>query len=174
MRSARTQIDFGLRVEKAQRTGTGFVVHPHDEVDGLEGGRAAILLPRLRMGTPDHAFTPRIRCGILQRMKKHLLRMLDTQDRQQIGRQGEEARILQSPLVVAERTTLTAAQMQPPDDLAAGPQMHLEIPTSGWRDRHMPVRQEAGLERVMGIEPTLEAWEAAVLPLNYTRIEEDR
>ncbi len=36
------------------------------------------------------------------------------------------------------------------------------------------VRQEAGLERVMGIEPTLEAWEAAVLPLNYTRIEEDR
>ena len=27
------------------------------------------------------------------------------------------------------------------------------------------------MERVMGIEPTLEAWEAAVLPLNYTRIE---
>ena len=25
------------------------------------------------------------------------------------------------------------------------------------------------LERVMGIEPTPEAWEAAVLPLNYTR-----
>ena len=25
-------------------------------------------------------------------------------------------------------------------------------------------------ERVMGIEPTLEAWEAAVLPLNYTRV----
>ncbi len=25
------------------------------------------------------------------------------------------------------------------------------------------------LERVMGIEPTLAAWEAAVLPLNYTR-----
>ena len=25
------------------------------------------------------------------------------------------------------------------------------------------------LERVMGIEPTYEAWEAAVLPLNYTR-----
>jgi hypothetical protein len=27
------------------------------------------------------------------------------------------------------------------------------------------------LERVMGIEPTLAAWEAAVLPLNYTRTE---
>ena len=27
----------------------------------------------------------------------------------------------------------------------------------------------AGMERVMGIEPTLAAWEAAVLPLNYTR-----
>jgi hypothetical protein len=25
------------------------------------------------------------------------------------------------------------------------------------------------LERVMGIEPTLPAWEAEVLPLNYTR-----
>lgn len=25
------------------------------------------------------------------------------------------------------------------------------------------------LERVMGIEPTLKAWEASVLPLNYTR-----
>jgi hypothetical protein len=28
------------------------------------------------------------------------------------------------------------------------------------------------MERVMGIEPTLAAWEAAVLPLNYTRTEE--
>ena len=27
-----------------------------------------------------------------------------------------------------------------------------------------------GMERVMGIEPTLAAWEAAVLPLNYTRV----
>jgi hypothetical protein len=27
----------------------------------------------------------------------------------------------------------------------------------------------AGMERVMGIEPTFEAWEAPVLPLNYTR-----
>ena len=26
------------------------------------------------------------------------------------------------------------------------------------------------LERAMGIEPTYAAWEAAVLPLNYTRI----
>ena len=26
------------------------------------------------------------------------------------------------------------------------------------------------VERVMGIEPTLAAWEAAVLPLNYTRL----
>lgn len=28
---------------------------------------------------------------------------------------------------------------------------------------------EAEVERVMGIEPTLSAWEAEVLPLNYTR-----
>jgi hypothetical protein len=26
------------------------------------------------------------------------------------------------------------------------------------------------MERVMGIEPTCAAWEAAVLPLNYTRL----
>ena len=30
--------------------------------------------------------------------------------------------------------------------------------------------QALNLERVMGIEPTLAAWEAAVLPLNYTRV----
>src|SRR5512139_3784153 len=29
--------------------------------------------------------------------------------------------------------------------------------------------QQRKVERVMGIEPTLAAWEAAVLPLNYTR-----
>jgi hypothetical protein len=28
---------------------------------------------------------------------------------------------------------------------------------------------ESEVERVMGIEPTYAAWEAAVLPLNYTR-----
>ena len=27
-----------------------------------------------------------------------------------------------------------------------------------------------GMERVKGIEPSYEAWEAAVLPLNYTRV----
>jgi hypothetical protein len=32
------------------------------------------------------------------------------------------------------------------------------------------IRRFAGnLERVKGIEPSYEAWEAAVLPLNYTR-----
>src|SRR3989454_7713811 len=44
----------------------------------------------------------------------------------------------------------------------------------GWLDGH--ARSHAGLcppammERVMGIEPTYAAWEAAVLPLNYTRV----
>ena len=32
------------------------------------------------------------------------------------------------------------------------------------------VAVNTGMERVMGIEPTFEAWEAPVLPLNYTRI----
>jgi hypothetical protein len=31
------------------------------------------------------------------------------------------------------------------------------------------MKSKSSLERVMGIEPTLAAWEAAVLPLNYTR-----
>jgi hypothetical protein len=37
------------------------------------------------------------------------------------------------------------------------------------RRRSNAQRADVNLERVMGIEPTLEAWEAAVLPLNYTR-----
>jgi hypothetical protein len=37
-----------------------------------------------------------------------------------------------------------------------------------WFNRRLS--KSGNLERVMGIEPTLAAWEAAVLPLNYTRI----
>ena len=42
-----------------------------------------------------------------------------------------------------------------------------------WRPqkRVTPLRNPGILERVMGIEPTLSAWEAEVLPLNYTRQE---
>ena len=39
-------------------------------------------------------------------------------------------------------------------------------------DPHAPTTArvvDQKMERVMGIEPTLAAWEAAVLPLNYTR-----
>jgi hypothetical protein len=32
-----------------------------------------------------------------------------------------------------------------------------------------PAIERSEMERVMGIEPTLVAWEATVLPLNYTR-----
>jgi hypothetical protein len=35
------------------------------------------------------------------------------------------------------------------------------------------VDEEVDLERVVGIEPTLSAWEAEVLPLNYTRVPQD-
>jgi len=39
------------------------------------------------------------------------------------------------------------------------------------RSRCTKLRRIASkLERVMGIEPTLSAWEAEVLPLNYTRL----
>jgi hypothetical protein len=36
------------------------------------------------------------------------------------------------------------------------------------------VRIEGTLERAMGIEPTSEAWEASILPLNYARPESER
>jgi hypothetical protein len=38
----------------------------------------------------------------------------------------------------------------------------------GLRDTK-PLTRAAALERVTGIEPALSAWEADVLPLNYTR-----
>jgi len=42
--------------------------------------------------------------------------------------------------------------------------LHLIRPT-----RLIPEKIREGLERVKGIEPSYAAWEAAVLPLNYTR-----
>ena len=35
---------------------------------------------------------------------------------------------------------------------------------------HTTYSHEGVMERVMGIEPTLSAWKAEVLPLNYTRL----
>ena len=43
------------------------------------------------------------------------------------------------------------------------------IPTAIDRHGTQTLAQGEKVERVMGIEPTLAAWEAAVLPLNYTR-----
>jgi hypothetical protein len=37
------------------------------------------------------------------------------------------------------------------------------------RKKDQPVLRNRSMERVMGIEPTPQAWEAGVLPLNYTR-----
>src|SRR5690606_29230830 len=41
-----------------------------------------------------------------------------------------------------------------------------------WGRRFARKWSDWGVERVKGIEPSYAAWEAAVLPLNYTRIEE--
>ncbi|MEN9311195.1 MAG: hypothetical protein RLY77_1320 [Pseudomonadota bacterium] len=47
---------------------------------------------------------------------------------------------------------------------------HRTLPhTSRATKKPLKIRGLSILERVMGIEPTLAAWEAAVLPLNYTR-----
>lgn len=51
--------------------------------------------------------------------------------------------------------------------------------TARWHFNSAPLsllvvhEQKETVERVMGIEPTLAAWEAAVLPLNYTRMRVD-
>ena len=47
--------------------------------------------------------------------------------------------------------------------LAGKPQVLPDGGTVPWRT------EDPDMERVMGIEPTLKAWEASVLPLNYTR-----
>ena len=51
--------------------------------------------------------------------------------------------------------------------------MRLGLLSSMSRARVPAQRPESRLERVKGIEPSYEAWEAAVLPLNYTRIGRD-
>ena len=37
------------------------------------------------------------------------------------------------------------------------------------KEKHHPVGWCFSLERLMGVEPTYAAWEAAVLPMNYSR-----
>jgi hypothetical protein len=57
---------------------------------------------------------------------------------------------------------------------ASGPWMARRRITSLGRDqdtrRAVPLTWDFWLERVTGIEPALSAWEADVLPLNYTRV----
>ena len=36
--------------------------------------------------------------------------------------------------------------------------------------KKQPAMQAVFLERLMGVEPTYAAWEAAVLPMNYSRV----
>ncbi len=43
------------------------------------------------------------------------------------------------------------------------------VPSEGFREERMREFIDKSVERVMGIEPTSSAWEAEVLPLNYTR-----
>ena len=39
-----------------------------------------------------------------------------------------------------------------------------------WSCNRSRIKSGSGLERVKGIEPSCVAWEATVLPLNYTRV----
>jgi Trm5-related predicted tRNA methylase len=49
-------------------------------------------------------------------------------------------------------------------------QERFELPTDGLEGRCSILLSYWDMERVMGIEPTLSAWKAEVLPLNYTRM----
>ena len=64
---------------------------------------------------------------------------------------------MRSNCVVAARLVVVHAEGA--DALQLGKLQHIQDDAAGARN----------LERVMGIEPTLVAWEATVLPLNYTR-----
>jgi hypothetical protein len=62
------------------------------------------------------------------------------------------------------------------DELISSGQERVLVPAGACANVTKPGRRPFGasgedesVERVMGIEPTLEAWEAPVLPLNYTR-----
>ncbi len=47
---------------------------------------------------------------------------------------------------------------------------HRHIPPHVSADEIFEFKEDGRVERVKGIEPSYAAWEAAVLPLNYTRI----
>jgi hypothetical protein len=56
-----------------------------------------------------------------------------------------------------------------------GPTREINNGSRGLREQAMKTGPDLGLsslERVTGIEPALSAWEADVLPLNYTRVYE--
>jgi hypothetical protein len=52
---------------------------------------------------------------------------------------------------------------------AADPVLPAAKPESS-RKRDTPAGVSLFLERLMGVEPTYAAWEAAVLPMNYSRV----
>ena len=43
-------------------------------------------------------------------------------------------------------------------------------PRDGTKEKAGAKKHCSGMERVMGVEPTSKAWEAFILPMNYTRI----
>ena len=62
-----------------------------------------------------------------------------------------------------------ALQPAPEAMTSVGERLPADFKEPAWNACAWPGSSKTELERVMGIEPTLAAWEAAVLPLNYTR-----
>ncbi len=59
--------------------------------------------------------------------------------------------------------------MAPPDAKSEGIESEENARNNGFRRTLAPAGATRQKQRVKGIEPSYAAWEAAVLPLNYTR-----
>src|SRR5271170_2757723 len=77
----------------------------------------------------------------------------------------DSARVFCSTRSFIRGLLIRVAHSSPQAPSALRPSRYSGLSVTGFT----PVRRFE-VERVMGIEPTLAAWEAAVLPLNYTRL----
>ncbi len=99
---------------------------------------------------------------------------VDAQTTQAILEENGQARVdgLRSALALLALIAVVAlffTKRVPPDSPAAASRPSIRQPRRSERDPHA-IFGRRDLERVRGIEPPSQAWEAYVLPLNHTRV----
>ena len=119
-------------------------------------------------GRPAGAYRTARTCAYRQIFAERLSTRVITNIRGPEHRPGPWERALQSRCRRTERSTPT-----PPETRAKAPlpelMARLVLTLVLFIDPARSIQDQRWLERVMGIEPTSSAWEAEVLPLNYTR-----